>query len=113
MALDTLLVDRTREALASQTENVVEKKMFGGICFMVNDKMCVGVREKELMCRMDPEDAEIELEKGNCRIMVHGKKPIRGYIFVEEIGYRNPRDFQRLIDLCIDFNRIARSTKRK
>ena len=45
------LADRVREIIFSQQENVEEKKMFGGLCFMVNDKMCVGVESDRLMVR--------------------------------------------------------------
>ena len=81
MAFDEQLANKVREALINQ-KDVTEKKMFQGLCFMVNDKMCVCVRDQELMCRIDPEKVENELEKGNCRQMVHNGKIMRGYIFV-------------------------------
>ncbi len=87
--------------------------MFQGLCFMVNDKMCICVRDKELMCRIDPEKVELELEKGNSREMIHNGKMMKGYIFVDEGGYRNPKDFKRLIDLCLEFNKMAKATKKK
>ena len=48
------LTDKIREIIALTHENVEEKKAFGGICFMVNDKMCVGVKPHRIMFRIDP-----------------------------------------------------------
>lgn len=62
MAFDERLVDRIRESLVD-LEKVEEKNMFGGVCFMVDDKMCIGVVKDEMMCRIDPEMDEIVLEK--------------------------------------------------
>ncbi len=112
MAFDELLADKVREALINQND-LSEKKMFQGLCFMVNDKMCVCVRDNELMCRINPEKVESELEKGNCREMIHNGKAMKGYIFVNETGYKNHRDFKRLIDLCLEFNKVAKASKKK
>ncbi|WP_295230575.1 TfoX/Sxy family protein [uncultured Chryseobacterium sp.] len=112
MAFDEQLADRVREALVKQ-KNVTEKSMFQGLCFMVDDKMCICVRDLELMCRIAPDKAEAELEKGNCRPMIHNGKTMKGYIFVDEEDYKKPKDFKRLIDLCLDFNTVAKASKRK
>ena len=62
MAYDERLADRLREALAERPD-VAERKMFQGMCFMVNGKMCICVRDNELMCRIDPEVYLHVLEK--------------------------------------------------
>ncbi|MEC5143836.1 TfoX/Sxy family protein [Chitinophaga sp. 212800010-3] len=54
MSQDDKLADRVRELLSATTSNITEKKMFGGLCFMVNDKMCAGVKPGRLMVRIDP-----------------------------------------------------------
>ena len=112
MAFSEQLANKVREVLINQ-KDITEKEMFQGLCFMVNGKMCVCVRDQELMCRIAPEKAENELEKGNCRPMIHNGNTMKGYIFVDENGYRNSNDFKRLIDLCLDFNKIAKASKRK
>lgn len=109
---NNLLVNRMRETLISQ-ENLCEKKMFQGLCFMVNDKMCLCVRDNDLICRIDPEKVEMELENGNCRQMIHNGKAMKGYIFVDENGYRSSKNFERLISLCLEFNKIAKPSKKK
>jgi len=70
MAYNEKLADRTRALIAITHKNVTEKKMFGGLCFMVNDKMCVGVEMERLMVRFDP--AKYRRDNGNGRLQAHG-----------------------------------------
>ncbi len=112
MAFDDLLANRVREALVHH-KNLSEKKMFQGLCFLIDEKMCICFRRNELMCSIDPEKVESELEKGNSRQMMHNGNAMKGYIFVDEYGYSNPQDFKRLIELCLAFNKTAKSSKRK
>ena len=62
MAYNQKLADRVREIIAETHDNVEEKSMFGGRCFMVNDKMCVGVEKERLMVRLDPAKYEEVME---------------------------------------------------
>ena len=64
MAYNEKLADRIRELISASQKDVEEKKMFGGLCFMVNGKMCVGVEQGRLMVRLDPERYEEAMEKG-------------------------------------------------
>ena len=63
MAYNEKLADMTRELIAQTRNNVEEKAMFGGLCFMVNDKMCLGVEKDRLMLRLDPVVYEEVMEK--------------------------------------------------
>ena len=54
MGFNEKLADRVRELISLSHKKVEEKRMFGGLCFMVNDKMCVGVEQQRLMVRLDP-----------------------------------------------------------
>ena len=54
MPYNEKIADRVREIIASATDKVEEKKMFGGLCFMVDDKMCVGVKADRIMVRISP-----------------------------------------------------------
>lgn len=74
-----------REALADLPK-VEEKHMFGGTCFMLNGKMCVGVVKDEMMCRIDPDIYAVALEMKGFREMVFTGKPMKGYVFVSEEG---------------------------
>lgn len=108
------LVNRIREELVDLPQKVEEKKMFQGLTFMVNRKMCIGVRDNEMLCRIDPEVYESILERICCRPMIHGKRTMKGYVFVNEEGYKGREDFKFWIKLCLDFNKKAKaSNKRK
>jgi TfoX/Sxy family transcriptional regulator of competence genes len=63
MAYNEKLADKVREIIAVTHKKVTEKKMFGGLCFMVNDKMCVGVEQGRLMVRFDPALTDEVMEK--------------------------------------------------
>jgi TfoX/Sxy family transcriptional regulator of competence genes len=112
MAFSEKLSNRIREALAHLPQ-VEEKYMFGGVCYMVNGKMCVGVAGDEMMCRIDPELTAGALERKGCRPMDFTGRPMRGYVFVSDEGMKTKKDFDYWIGLCLDFNKKAKSSKRK
>lgn len=114
MAYNEKLADRVREILATATDNVEEKKMFGGLCFMVNDKMCVGVRPDKMMVRIDPatSDAVVEAEDG-AEVMVHGGKEMKGFIFVDQEVLNTQKQLQHWIKMALKFNANAKSAKKK
>jgi TfoX/Sxy family transcriptional regulator of competence genes len=112
MAYNEILADKIREALVD-VPNTTEKYMFGGVCFMVNDKMCVGVVKDEMMCRIDPALDEVVLEKNGCRPMDFNHKPMKGYIFISDEGMKTKKEFAYWIALCIDFNAVAKASKKK
>ena len=114
MAYDTQLADKIRAHLAQHPElKVEEKKMFGGLAFMINDKMCINVTDKNLMCRFDPElTQDIAKRKGFLPMVMKGKE-YKGYCYVEPAGFTNKNDFEFWINLCLDFNGKAKSSKKK
>lgn len=112
MAFNEKLSDRIRESL-SATPKVEEKYMFGGICYMVDGKMCVGVVGDEMMCRIDPEVYETALSKPGCREMVFTGRPMKGYVFVSDEGMKARKEFEYWIGLCLEFNKKAKASKKK
>ena len=112
MPYDEKLANRIRERLA-ELDNVEEKKMMGGLCFMVNDKMCVGIMKDDLMCRIDPEVYESSLEKTGCKEMALGGKTMKGYVLVDETGTRTKKDLECWVHLALEFNPKAKSSKKK
>ena len=112
MAFNEKLNDRIREAIA-HLPNVEEKYMFGGCCYMLNGKMCVGVVKDEMMCRIDPDVYEAALEKVGCRPMDFNHKPMKGYVFVSDEGMKTKKQFDYWISLCIEFNSKAKAAKKK
>lgn len=112
MAFNEKLNDRIREVMA-YLPNVEEKYMFGGCCYMLNGKMCVGVVKDEMMCRIDPEVYDEALHQEGCREMVFTGKPMKGYVFVNEAGMRTQSKFDYWINLCLAFNSKAKASKKK
>jgi TfoX/Sxy family transcriptional regulator of competence genes len=112
MAYNEQLNNRIRESL-QHLSGLEEKHMFGGTCFMLNGKMCVGVVKDEMMCRIDPEVYEESLEKDGCREMVFTGKPMKGYVFVNESGMKTKKQFDHWIGLCLEFNKKAKASSKK
>lgn len=112
MAYDKKLADRIRKALTHVTR-LEEKEMMGGLTFMVNDKMCVGIIKDELMCRIDPEFHDLAIGKAGCRTMDFTKRPMRGYVMINEKGMKSKEELDYWIGLALDFNKKARSSKKR
>lgn len=112
MAYNEKLSDRIREALVN-TPNVTEKYMFGGVCYMVNNKMCVGVVKDEMMCRIHPDEYEQALDRPGCRPMDFNHKPMKGYVFISDPGMKSKKDFEYWINLSLAFNNEAKAAKKK
>lgn len=112
MAFNEKLANRIRERFAALL-NVEEKKMMGGLTFMYNDKMCVGIIKGDLLCRIDPKLHDMATKKTGCRTMDFTKRPMSGFILVDETGTRTEKDFNYWIDLALDFNKNAKSSKKK
>jgi len=112
MAYDEKLADRTREIIALTHKNVEEKKMFGGLCFMVNDKMCVGVEKERLMVRFDPDKNDEVMEKEGCKPMNFTGKVMKGYAFVDIDVLNTKKELEYWIKLALDFNKKAKPSKK-
>lgn len=112
MAYNQTLANRIREQLAD-LESIEEKEMMGGLAFMVNDKMCVGVWKDELMCRIDPAWQEEALEKTGCRIMDFTGKPMKGWVLIDDSGMRNAAEMKYWIDLAVEFNKYSKPSKKR
>lgn len=113
MAYDEKLADRVREIIAEKHKNIEEKKMFGGLCFMVNDKMCIGVEQERLMLRIDPEKYDAVIEQEGCRPMDFTGKPMKGFVFVDKEVLRTKKQLLLWIDLALEYNKIAKPSKKK
>jgi len=112
MAYNKILADRIREILVEQPQ-VEEKEMMGGVAFMVNDKMCVGVIKDEMMARIDPDVYDEAIEKTGCRPMDFTKKPMKGWVFISPEGIDRVKDLEYWIGLALEFNKKAKSSKKR
>lgn len=104
------LANRIRGALCDISK-VGEKKMMGGLTFMVKNKMCVGILGDDLMARIDPAIYEKTLEKRGCREMDFTGRPMKGFVFVTPEGTRTKKDLEYWINLALDFNKRAKASK--
>jgi len=111
MAYDEQLANRVRVAL-EDVANVEEKKMFRGITFMVNDKMCICISNDRLMCRIgDLKQQEMVELPGVSEVVMRGKV-MKDFVFVSLDNIRHQKDFDNWINLCLDFNSEAKSSKK-
>ena len=113
MTFDTKLADRIREYLLQFPNlKIEEKKMFRGLTFMINGKMCVSVSGENLMCRFDPDLTQKISEKTGFLAMKMRGKEFKGYCYVEPNGFKTKKDFEFWIKLCLDFNDRAKASKK-
>lgn len=113
MSFNEKLADRTREIIAQTHKRVEEKKMFGGLCFMVNDKMCIGVEKERLMVRLNPNVYEEVLEKEECKPMDFTGRIMKGYVFVDIEALNTKKKLEYWIKLALEFNKVAKASKKK
>ncbi|HSW96338.1 MAG TPA: TfoX/Sxy family protein [Candidatus Saccharimonadales bacterium] len=109
MAFDQILAEEVRKALREYPMS--EKRMFGGIGFMVNRKLCVSVNNRPdhiMMVRIDPKNQDEVLKRKGAKIAVMRGKKMPGWIFLQKEAVETQKDFDFWINQAIDFNkRIA------
>lgn len=113
MAYNEKMADRVRELINETRAISEEKKMFGGLCFMVDDKMCIGVEKDRLMIRLDPLKYEEVLEKEGCRPMDFTGKVMKGYVFVDVGALTTRKKLEYWVSLALEYNKIAKASKKK
>ena len=113
MAYNEKLADMTRELISLSHKNVVEKAMFGGLCFMVNKKMALGVEKDRLMVRLDPAKYDEVIEKEGCRPMDFTGKIMKGFVFVDADVLNTKKKLEYWVKLALDYNKIAKASRKK
>lgn len=113
MPYNEFLADRISQFLKERSVNFFEKKMFGGLCFMVNDKMCVGVNRDEIMARIDPDIYQESLTRKGCKEMNFTGRPMKGFVFLTEEATDLDEDLYYWLNLALEYNPIAKSSKKK
>jgi TfoX/Sxy family transcriptional regulator of competence genes len=102
MTYDEKLAERTRAVLDAR-DDVVEKKMFGGLAFLVHGHMCVGIVDRELMVRVGPDAYESALAEAHARPMDFTGKPLRGMVYVGTSGLRTEAGLRAWVDRGLRF----------
>jgi len=113
MAYNVKLADRTRELIAITDKKTEEKAMFGGLCFMVDDKMCIGVEKDRLMVRLDPSKYEEVIQKPGCQPMNFTGKIMKGFVFVDQDAVNTKKQLEYWVRLALEYNQIAKASKKK
>src|SRR5713101_8994184 len=109
MAYDLYLADRIR-AILHRAAEFSERKMFGGVAFMVNGHMCCGVVKTDLVIRLTPEEAAIALHQPHTRPMDFTGKPLKLMIYVSAIGTDSDQALETWVESAL---RVARSLPSK
>lgn len=114
MAYDAHLADRVRSILQRDGE-FSERKMFGGLTFMVNDRMCCGVVKDDLALRLTPEQAAESLRQPNTRIMDFTGKPMNSMIYISAAGIDSDEVLEKWVQSAVKVARAeaARAKTRK
>ena len=97
MAYSEILADRLRVAFGGRRD-VVERKMFGGVAFMVAGHMCVGIVGEVLMVRLAADDAAALLTTRHVRPMDFTGRPMKGFLYVDPPGIRTAAQLRRWVD---------------
>lgn len=87
MAYDDRLADRVRELLSEWTD-ITERRMFGGLTFMVGGHLCCGINSDELILRLGPEAEETALRAPHARPMDFTRRAMRGFVTIAPDGLK-------------------------
>ena len=112
MSYDDVLAARVRRVLARRTD-VIEKRMVGGISFLVNGAMCCGVTGKRLMIRVGPDARARMLARPHAVPMKLGRRSLAGFVCVEPEGFRTDRALRSWVQRGIDFVATLSNTRQR
>jgi len=119
MAYDEHFEDRIRQTLKEKRVDFIEKKMIGGLCFMVDGKMLCGTQidkkfgDSLLMARIGETAYAQEIEKEACLPMDFTGRPMKGYAFITPDGFDADDDLAYWLQLCLNFNPLAKASRKK
>ncbi|MFH0760598.1 MAG: TfoX/Sxy family protein [Bacteroidota bacterium] len=111
MAYDEFLAERIERVFQERKVPYQAKKMFGGVCILVDDKMCAGVLKKDLMVRVDPLLHEKMLKKPGTEPMAPAGY-MKGFIMVDPKHVDMDEDLEYWINLALEFNPRAKSSRK-
>lgn len=102
MAYSEELAQRMRDVLFA-TPDLVEKKMFGGIGFIVRGNMACGVNKDDLIVRVGPDAYQEALDQPHTKVFDMTGRPMTGWVVVTEDGYQSEKDLENWIQKGVDF----------
>jgi len=119
MPYDEYMAERVTRFFDSKGSNYFTKKMFGGLCFMVEEKMCCAVlynKKQEtdfLLARVGEEAKEANQNRDGAKPQSFTGRRMKGYVFVTPEGYDTDEDLEYWLSLCLDFNPRAKASKKR
>ena len=113
MAYDEYLEERINNVLNERKIQFDARKMMGGLCYMIDDKMCFGIIKGDLMARVGADAYQELIEREGARPMDFTKRPMKGYIYVAPEGVDFQSDLEFWIQKALDFNPFAVASKSK
>jgi len=113
MAYDKYLADRISQILREKQVLFTEKEMMGGVCYMVDKKMCVCISKDNLMTRIGPDIYKEALKKEGCHEMDFTGRPMKGFVYIDPDGIDRDEDLEYWIQLALDYNPKAKRTNKK
>lgn len=112
--MDNLITgERIADLLSIKGIDFEQKKMFGGLCFLVDDKMLIGTYKGGIMARLDPGESDQLAEQAGVSPMVHGGRSMPGYLMIESEAYEDDEALGFWLDKCLEYNPKAKSSKKK
>ena len=102
MAYDEDVANRVRQAVAAH-EGLSERKMFGGLCLMLNGNMFAGIIGGELMLRVGPHRFEELLAKPGARPMDFTGRPMNGYLYVSPVAFSTAEDLSTWLEPALEY----------
>jgi TfoX/Sxy family transcriptional regulator of competence genes len=102
MAYDEALADRIRDVLADR-DDVSERKMFGGLAFMISGNMCCGVMGSDAMLRLGEEGVDAALDEPHTRVMDFTGRPMKNMVYVAPEGVQDDAELRRWVGRAVGF----------
>lgn len=104
---------RIANLLTARNIEFEQKNMFGGVCFMVDEKMCLGSYKGGLMARINPEEVDMLSKRPGTEQMIHAGRTMVGYVFIEAPGFENDEDLGFWVDKCLAWNPFVKKSAKK
>ncbi len=101
MAFDEGLARRVREQLARR-QGIVEKRMFGGLAFLLNGNMCCGIHGQALIVRVHPAHADLALAQPHTRVFDLSGRPMKGWLLVDPAGVDDDGVLAKWLGVALD-----------
>lgn len=113
MAYNEYFQERIEIILNEKKVQFKAVKMMGGLCYIIDEKMCIGIIKDDFMARVGEEAYPNLVELEGARPMDFTKRPMKGYLYVAPEGVDYDSDLKFWIEKCLEFNPLAKSSKKK